>query len=33
MVKVISTLAGTGPEEIKPTSRGNRLHSVYFLVV
>ena len=32
-MKVISTVAGTGPEEIKPTSRGNRLHSVYFLVV
>lgn len=26
-------MAGTGPSEIKPTSRGNRLHSVYFLVV
>lgn len=32
-MKIISTVAGTGPEEIKPTSRGNRLHSVYFLVV
>jgi hypothetical protein len=32
-VKVMSTVAGTGPEEIRPTSRGNRLHSVYLLVV
>ena len=29
----MSTRTGTKPDDIKPTARGNRLHSVYFLVV
>lgn len=33
MVKVINATSGSHPEDIKPTARGNRLHSVYFLVV
>ena len=33
VVKVINATAGSHPENIKPTARGNRLHSVYFLVV
>jgi hypothetical protein len=32
-VTVVNANRSSHPEDIKPTARGNRLHSVYFLVV
>lgn len=33
VAKIVNANYGSHPEDIKPTARGNRLHSVYYLVV